>query len=884
MPLPRPEGVPADSSLPSPAFLPTRSLAAFLAAALLSAAPLAAQQSSESDAQEADRTIRARVPSSMSVATAVRAVSAPTLDGRADDAAWAAAPVIDGFLEYEPNEGAETRFRTEARVTYDDRNLYVHVQMYDPAPDSLVSLLARRDERAPSEQLKLVIDSYHDRRTAYQFAVNPAGVKRDFYVYNDNVEDASWDAVWDVATVMDSTGWAAEFRIPFSQMRYADKPEHTFGLMIVRDVARTGQRISWPLYRRNAQGYVSQSGTIGGIAGIAAPRRIEISPYVVTQNVTRAGANGYTHPQEITGGVDLKLGLGPNLTLDATVNPDFGQVEADPATLNLSAFEQFFAERRPFFLEGTGIFSYRVQCDDIDTGCNGLFYSRRIGRAPQLAGRFGDESSPISSTILGAGKVTGRLGRGLSVGLLAASTGEESGTEGRQIEPGTSYFVGRVRQELNGGRSDVGAMVTMVNRRLDDVALPYLRSDAYAGGVDLRHRFGADGDYELSASLTGSLVRGSAEAIDRTQTDGVHNYQRPDAGLAYDPTRTSLAGDAQRLSISKFGGGSTKFQSVYQRFSPGFEINDLGFLARADEQLFRNWFQLSYTRPNSFQRRAFHNFNHWTEWSASGLHTGTGVNYNGHVELASYHWVHAGFNLNGFIPAYDDRVARGGPALRTTPGGSVWAGIEGDGRKSIVPTLFAGTGRADAGNGKDWYVEPAVRFRLASRFSGSVGVYWSEYVNDNQWVRNVTDDESGETHYTFARLDQTTVQLTARMNYTFTPALSLQLYAQPFVSTGEYTDWREMADPRADRYEDRYRPFDGAEPPRGFRSMQFRSNSVLRWEYRPGSTLFLVWSQGRSAFDASQPYRFDRGRDPDDLFAVHPDNTLLVKVSYWLNP
>ncbi|HEY0970350.1 MAG TPA: DUF5916 domain-containing protein, partial [Gemmatimonadales bacterium] len=817
--------------------------------------------------------------------SAVRAPAAPALDGRLDDAVWAAAPVIDDFLEYEPNEGAETRFRTEARVAYDDRNLYVHVRMFDPAPDSMVSLLARRDERAPSEQLKIVIDSYHDRRTAYQFAVNPAGVKRDFYVYNDNVEDPSWDAVWDVATVMDSTGWAAEFRIPFSQMRYANRETHTFGLMIVRDVARTGQRISWPLYRRNAQGYVSQSGTVTGITGIAAPRRIEIAPYIVSQNVTRSSPYGFAHPQEATAGVDLKLGLGPNLTLDATVNPDFGQVEADPATLNLTAFEQFFDERRPFFLEGTGIFDYRVQCDDIDTGCTGLFYSRRIGRAPQLLGRFGDDASPTSTTILGAGKLTGRVGGGLSIGLLAAATSEEEGTEGRMIEPGTSYLVARARQELNGGRSDVGAMVTMVDRRLDDVASPYLRSDAYSGGVDLRHRFGAGAEYELAASLTGSVVRGSAEAIARTQMDGVHNYQRPDDGIAFDPTRTSIAGDAQRISVSKFGGGMTKFQTVYQRYSPGFEINDLGFLARADEQLFRNWFQLSFTKPNRFQRRAFHNLNHWSEWSAAGLHTGTGVNYNGHVELANYYWVHAGGNLNGFIPGYDDRASRGGPALRTTRGGNVWFGVEGDGRKSIVPTVFAGTGRTDAGHGRDWYVEPSVRFRLASRFSGSLGLSWSEVVNDNQWTGNFGDPLSDTTHHTFARLDQTTVSMTARVNYIFTPALSLQLYAEPFVSTGEYTNWRELTDdPRAARYEDRYQPYDAGSPPQGFRSLQFRSNTVLRWEYRPGSTLFLVWSQGRSSFDASRAYDFDRGREPEELFGLHPDNTLLVKVSYWFNP
>jgi hypothetical protein len=855
------------------AALPSLAAAVLLAGA--TADPLHAQ------AAESPRGGAGSGGATATTATAARATQAPVLDGRTDDPAWRNAPVIDQFLEYEPNEGAEPRFRTEARVTYDDRNLYVLVRMFDPAPDSIVSLLARRDERVPSEQLKLVIDSYHDRRTAYQFAVNPAGVKRDFYVYNDNVEDPSWDAVWDVATVIDSVGWVAEFQIPLSQLRYASRPEHTFGLMIVRDIARTGQRISWPLYHRGQQGYVSQSGTIGGIVGLPAPRRIEVVPYVVTENRTRPSGDGFAHPQHTTAGADFKMGLGSNLTLDATVNPDFGQVEADPAVLNLTAFETRFEERRPFFLEGTGIFDYRVQCDDIDTGCTGLFYSRRVGRAPQLAGRYGDERSAAATTILGAGKVTGRLGNGLSVGLLEAVTGEEMGTEGRAIEPRTNYAVGRLRQDLRGGRSDVGLMATAVNRSLDDSGQPFLRSDAYAMGLDTRHRFGADDNYELSATLTGSLVRGTTDAIERTQRDAVHFYQRPDAGLGVDAGRTSLAGDAQRLSISKFGGGVTRFQSVYQRYSPGFEINDLGFLSRADQQLFRNWFQLSYNEPTRAYTRLFLNFNHWSSWTAGGLPTDLSFNVNWHMQLPSFWWAHLGGNLNAVGATYDDRAARGGPAVRRSRNQNVWAGVETDSRRTTYASLFAGTGGGDAGHSHDWYVEPSVTFRVGSQFSGSLGVFYSQEVNDNQWRDNFGVAGVDTTHYTFARLDQSTVSLTARVNYTFTPNVTLQLYAQPFVSTGTYGDWRELASPRAGRYEDRYRPYAG--DPGGFRSLQFRSNTVLRWEYRPGSTLFLVWSQGRDRFDDAA-HDFDFGRDRSDMFGIHPDNTLLLKMSYWLNP
>jgi hypothetical protein len=819
-------------------------------------------------------------------ASAVRAASAPALDGRLDDEVWRTAAPIDQFLEYEPNEGAATRFRTEARIAYDNRNLYVAVRMYDPAPDSIVSLLARRDVRAPSEQLKIVIDSYHDRRTAYQFAVNPAGVKRDFYVYNDNNEDASWDAVWDVATAIDSLGWTAEFAIPLSQLRYANRAEHTFGLMIVRDIARTGQRISWPLYRRSVQGYVSQAGTVSGIRGLPTPRRLEVLPYVVTKNETRGSDDeGWAHPQETTAGADVKFGLSSNLTLDATINPDFGQVEADPAVLNLSAFETFFEERRPFFLEGTGIFSFRTDCNDIDTGCRGLFYSRRIGRAPQLSDVHEIDDGPVATTILGAGKITGRLARGLSIGLLDAVTQEERAEDPARttIEPQTNYLVARAQQSLNRDRSDVGVMFTAVNRRLGDESEPFLRRAAYALGLDARHRF-IDNKYEAALSLASSRVEGSEEAIAATQLSTVHAYQRPDDDVAFDPTRTSLGGDMQRLSISKFGGGNTRFQTVYQRFSPGFEINDVGFQQRADDQLFRNWFQVAFRKPTRLYRQMSLNFNHFSNWSAGGERTGLGFNQNSHTEFANRIWFHLGFNYNNFAGnTFDDRMARGGPAVRRDTDFNFWAGLEGDNRKRLTPYVWWGGGRSDGGRSSFFYVEPQVEIRAASNVTATVGAYAERAINDNQWYGNFADDD-GTAHYTFANLEQTTVSLTARLNYIFTPNLTLQFYGQPFVSTGGWRDLRELRDPRADEYEDRYQPYDSGDELAGFKFMQFQSNTVLRWEYRPGSTLFFVWSQGRDAFVGARTSEFDFRRNYEDLFQLHPRNTFLIKASYWFNP
>ena len=814
-------------------------------------------------------------------ALAVRATSTPTIDGKDGDAAWAEAPVIDQFLEYEPVTGAETRFRTEVRVVYDDRYLYVLGRMFDPAPDSIIALLSRRDVRTESEQLKLVIDSYHDRRTAYQFILNPAGVKRDFFVYNDNVEDATWDAVWDGVASVDSLGWVAEFRIPFSQMRFADLEEHTFGLMIVRDVARTRQRISWPLYRRDVQGYVSQSGEISGIARLPQPRRLELAPYFVTKNITRPDGPGrWTHPQEQSVGADLKWGLTSNVTLDATVNPDFGQVEADPSVLNLSAFEQFFEERRPFFLEGAGIFNFRTACGDIDTGCTGLFYSRRIGRAPQLGGLYFDDANATSSRILGATKLSGRLRNGLNIGLLNAFTSREQGGADRTIEPQTNYAVARLQQDLRQGQTGIGAMFTAVNRSLDGDTRDFLRREAYTGGVDFRHRF-LDRNYELHTYVAGSLVRGSEAAIAATQRDGVHRFQRRDDGVEYDPTRTSLAGDAQRITVSKFGGGKTRFQTVYERFSPGFESNDVGFQARADQQMFRNWFAVQLQQPTKYYRRVQSNFNTFNTWSEDGLLTGASVNTNHHVELPNTQWLHTSWNY-AFAGTFDDRGARGGPAFRREGRLNYQLGWEGDRRSWITPTFFVGGWRGDGGRTSGQWMEPGFQFRMTSRFSASFYLYGEHGINDSQWFQNYGDVAVDTAHVTFAKLDQWTVSITSRLNFTATPNLSFQLYAQPFTSVGDYSAWKELSAPRSRDYAARFVPYGGGADPGGFNVKQLNTNAVMRWEYRPGSVLFFVWQQGRSG--PAERHDFDFGRDVRGIFDLHPENTFLVKMSYWLNP
>ncbi len=831
--------------------------------------------------------VRATVPSS-TTASAVRAAKAPALDGRDDDEVWSRAKEVTGFRTFDPTEDGEPLYPTTAKVAYDERNLYVFVRMFDSHPDSLKKLLSRRDVRTVSDQIKVMLDSYHDRRTGYEFAVNPAGVKRDYYMYNDGNEDPSWDGVWDAVTTVDSLGWTAEFRIPLSQVRYADKPDHTFGIMIWRDRAATGERSSWPAYHRKQAGLVSQFGEVGGFAGLASPHRLEVVPYTVAKNESRVTDGGYGRTQKLTLGADVKYGLSSNLTLDATVNPDFGQVEADPSVLNLTAFETYQSERRPFFLEGTGIFSFDLNCNDGD--CTGLFYSRRIGRSPQLRDSYGGAGTPLSTTILGAAKLTGRTGRGTSVGVLDAVTQREVGLNDATVEPATNFAVARVQQDLRGGKSGVGLMATGVTRNLDSWTTASLRRQAFSGGLDFRHRFAADA-YELSGYAVASQVLGDTAAINRTQLNSTHGYQRPDAGLPYDATRTSLVGDGEQIGLQKVS-GAVHAGLFLQRFSPGFEINDLGFLPRADQQSQSLWVGIQKSEPFGVFRRANLNFNQWQSFTAGGMRTDLGGNVNANWTFRNLWNGYLGVGARQRGGSMNDRDARGGPAFRRNPGANVFAGINTDARWRLQPEIHGSYFRGDEGRSTFADISPSLRFRAGSQLEMGVGPGVEYRHDDSQWYDNVGGTSAARgagTHYLFAHLDQTTYSAQARLDYTATRTLSLQVYASPFMARGVFSNVRELDDARSPDYERRfvkYVPLSGGQPkevvPATFNFKQFRSNTVLRWEYRPGSTLFFVWGQNRDASDDATA-RDGVRRDARDLFRRRPDNTFLVKASYWFS-
>src|SRR6266566_706734 len=765
-------------------------------------------------------------PAPASRVLATRAAQPPVIDGRDDDAVWREAQPITGFEEWRPSEGGPPKLPTEAKIAYDAANMYVFVRAFDPHPDSIITVLARRDYFTPSDMIWLFLDSYHDRRTGFEFGVNPSGVKLDAQIYNDGNEDFAWDAVWDVATRVDSLGWTAEFRIPLSQLRYGPQRHHTFGLIIDRDLYRYSQRVSWPLLRQSKAGFVSQFGDVDGFDDLEAPRRLEAAPYVVTKNVSQFTPTGIGRTQDVALGGDLKYRVASNLTLDATVNPDFGQVEADPGVLNLTAFETFFKEQRPFFVQGAGIFRYDVNCtavNDCSTG-EGLVYSRRIGRAPELAGTYKDTTSPAFTRIIGAAKLTGRLPGGMTIGALDAVTQHVAGVGDTTIEPTTNYGVVRLRQDLRGGESSIGAIVTAVNRDNDSFTTQHLRHSAYVGGMDFRHRF-PGGRYEISGSLDLSRVAGSDSAIALTQRDAAHYYQRPDA-LRYDPTRPSLSGDDESLQFGKVGGAHVLFQTGYERRSAGFEINDLGYLQRADQQVWSTWVGFFDRKRRALTQRFQWNFNWWQYWTTAGLPEERAFNTNTHTTFNNTWSFHVGGTVGQLGETYCYSCSRGGPAVRQDPYFAPWAGLNGDDRKAIVPYFWVNYWRGDGGRSHSINLMPEVDFKLASRVTAAL-----------------------------------------IPNYTRTSNNVQQLSTTP----------------RAADFASRYVPDTVvADNPSGFNYKQFRSNVVFRWEYRPGSTLFVVWSQGRQGSAGAEGTR-GFGGDLRDLLSLRPDNGFLVKLSYWIN-
>jgi hypothetical protein len=845
--------------------------------------------------------------------------SAPVINGNLDDEIWSKARTSSGFTQTDPIEGSRPSEKTAFKILYDDKNLYVALIAYDSEPDKITSRVARRDDVDDSDFILIGFDSYYDHRTSFVFGLNASGVKADFFISEDgdNTDD-SWDPVWEGKTSINDSGWVAEMRIPYSQIRFGEKEKHIWGLQIYRKIHRKKEEMLWQFIPKDAGGMVSYFGKLTGIENIKMPARVELLPYAVTQLNTyeKDEGNPFADGRDFnfTGGIDGKIGLTGDLTVDFTVNPDFGQVEADPSEVNLSTFETFLEEKRPFFIEGKNIFNFRLAMGDGDFASENLFYSRRIGRRPQYYpdeedGFYYDyEDVPDQTSILGAAKLSGKTKTGWSIGILDAVTAKEEATieldsarKSVTVEPLTNYFVTRLQKDYNEGNTSLGCMITAVNRKINEDHLNFLNKSAYTGGIDFRRQWD-DKTYLLDLKLAFSHIRGHEEALQRVQTSSARYFQRPDAKhITLDSSRTTLNGYGGSFNIGRLGNSRWRFLAGGIWRSPGLELNDVGYLRRADQIMQFVWAGYRITDPVSIFRRINVNFNQWNGWNFGGEKLFAGGNIDGGAQFLNYWGFYLGINREG--DGLSPYSLRGGPSCRYEGAWNNWYNIYSDSRKSWQIEFGGFNHSNDDGNSYMNNYRFSLFLKMSERISLTLRPFYNLNLDNLQYIS--TEEYENEDRYIFGKLDQHTFGLVFRLNYCPTPELSIQYYGQPFVSAGKYSEFKRAANPRAQNYKDQYYEYasqelscdiedevyyvdennDGSSdylfdiPDFNFK--QFRSNLVIRWEYLPGSIAYLVWSQGRTDFEIQGNFNFSN--DLQNVFKTHPDNIFLIKLNYWFS-
>jgi hypothetical protein len=848
-----------------------------------------------------------------------------TLDGVFDEAVWAAAPKATNFTQQDPNEGRAASQQTEVQFAYDDEALYIAARMFDDqGAKGVRTRLVRRDQISEGDWVEIIFDTYHDHTARTIFEVNPSGVKFDAGQASPSA-DASWDPVWDVATKIDEKGWTAEIKIPFAQLRFPRDSVQTWGMQMWRYTERLNETTMWSFWGKKESGGPQHFGHLEDVRAGQKRGGLELLPYVVGKAAYENVPEGSPfHDRSDYGwraGGDVKALLTSTLTLDATINPDFGQVEVDPAVVNLSAFETFFQEKRPFFVSGGGIFGFGsfscFYCSNVSS--MSLFYSRRIGRSPQgFVSRDADFTfSPSNTTILGAAKVTGRTSSGLQLGILNALTASEKakgvlGNAGfeEEVEPMTNYFVGRVKKTYRGGDFTFGAIGTSVARKFDnDVLRELVPGRAEAVGFDWDMGF-KKRTYNFMGNLAMSNVAGDAAAILRLQRSSARYFQRPDRESGtndlfsdlLDPTATAMRGYGGYARIAK-NSGDWMGEAMVNFRSPGFEVNDLAFLTRADYKWMNLNVARAFTKPTRAYRRLDFTLGGQQQYNYDGDLTDQQIHLWAGTQTPFLWW------LSGSVQyrpeTFDDRLTRGGVVVKRPASKNAFFNIETDSRKKVVFGLNPNWGENDEGGGY-YGIGGDVRFKPATNLSISVSPYYSSDVSTAQFVRRF-EDASLTSFFgqraVFAEIEQKSFSFDTRISATFSPTLTLEVVLQPFVASGDYREFKEFAAPRslakhvyssteltvvrdAAGAEVSYqlRPngsnqtFTFSNPDFNFRSL--RGNAVLRWEYRPGSTLFLVWQQQRAGDSLDGDFRFSR--DVDAMFNQHADNIFLVKVSYWL--
>jgi hypothetical protein len=825
----------------------------------------------------------------------------PTIDGRLDDEAWKQGEWAGDYTQQMPTEGAKPSVATELKILYDDAHVYMAIRAFDDP--ALVHRYPGRRDDIIGDVVGVCFNSYNDKKTGFEFDLTAGGSKIDLVLGNgENEWDTSWDAVWDGEVAHDEKGWTAEFRVPLNQLRYGSQDEQVWGMHAWRWIDRNQEEDQWQLIPRKNSGRMYNLGELHGIRGLPRPRHIELLPHVVGRT-----SSGPATPEgrDFGGslGLDAKVGLTSNFTLDATINPDFGQVEADPSVINLTAYETFYDEKRPFFLEGKKILSFEIEDSDQ------LFYTRRIGQAPSYAPPVAAGETvelPDSATILGAVKLTGKTSGGLSLGVLQSLTQKEqaqvsspSGGRAPVVEPFGSYTVARLHKDWNKGNTSLGGMLTETHRWISDPALAFLPTNALSAGIDFVSFF-ANRAWTLEARGLVSQVRGAREAITALQTDPVHYYQRPDAThLGVDANATSLFGHGGSLLFGRSGEGRLRLTDHFHWYSPGLELNDLGYLRQADvlaNQVFFGWEE---PRPRGILRSYSAQLAREDKWDFGGLQTNatTSLDASG---MFTNKWT-ANVRL-AFDQVVDTRALRGGPALRWHDYYTALAGTSSDPSRRVSLSAQGEHSWSIDDDSRSSKVTSELQLRLSRRLSASAKVGYETLVDNLQYV--TTPQSAAGPRWLLGRVARDTWDFTVRVNLSLTPDLTVQFYGSPFIGTGRYTDFKRGTDTLARSYADRFHAFgpdeiayraDGnaydvsegsgasysfANPDFSFR--QFRSNLVVRWEFRPGSSVYVVWSQGRT--DGHDQWEQSFSRNWDELWTTRPQNVFLVKLSYWFSP
>lgn len=831
----------------------------------------------------------------------------PELDGRIDDAVWDLVEWTGDYIENQPDENTPPSEQTKFKILYDKKFLYFAFRCYDKDPAGIVKRLSRRDG-FEGDWVEVNIDSYHDKRTAFSFTISVSGVKGDEFV-SDNGDnwDSSWNPIWYLKTRIDDQGWTAEVKIPLSQLKFGDAKEQVWGLQSTRRYFRAEERSVWQRVPRDAAGWVSEFGELHGLVDLQPQKQLEIQPFFAARQETYEAEAGNPFRTgrdfSLNGGLDAKIGVTNDLTLDLTINPDFGQVEADPAALALDGFQIFFEEKRPFFVENKNIFDFRFA-----DGQDNLFYSRRIGRSPQAypdtaPGEFAD--IPDNTTILGAAKFSGKTQNGWSVGLLESVTSREfarvdNGLYRRkvQVEPLSNYMVGRVQKDFNHRNSYLGAIVTAVNRNLQGYETDFLNSAAYTAGVDFRHNW-KDRTYFVTGNFVASHIQGSPEAMERTQRSLTHLFQRADAGHVFvDPTRTSLTGTGGKIEGGKQAGGHWRYYGLLMWRSPELELNDVGFLRQADE--IRQYGILTYQtlKPVGYFRSFNTRLEQLSTYDFDGNYNRFQVSVNTNSNLQNNWYVGTQFQYKPRI--FTNTILQGGPRFRFSNEVFGALNFTTDTRRKL--SFWSGAYLSQGAQKSFYYTEfdAGFTYRPVNAFSISFGPNFNRNASKTQYVTQ--RDFSGGTRYIMGDLDQRTLSAAIRLDYNINPNLTIQYYGQPFISKGKYRDFNRVSNPTARDYRERvswYAPgqlgYDTAsatysidenrdgsidytfENP-DFSFVQFRSNLVLRWEYIPGSEIFLVWSQGMNGL-ADTRLNLWKGLDTQ-ILNRQPENIFLLKATY----